>query len=81
MIAAGTRSDVSRNVATLGGTVATILAIFASEITPGPLGIADTKPIADAPHDIASAASLRDLIQQILILSCNAGVREKSPWH
>jgi hypothetical protein len=36
-----------------------------SEITPGPLGISDTKPIADAPKRIAVCASSILLIQQI----------------
>ncbi len=67
-MASGERSDVSRKVAIGGGTVATMLELVASDTTPGPLGIAETKPNADAPQAIADAASSGDLIQQILIL-------------
>ena len=49
-----------------GGTVAAISAICSSRITPGPLGIAETRPNADAPQAIASAASSTLLMQQIL---------------
>jgi hypothetical protein len=37
-------------------------------MTPGPLGIADTKPSADAPRSSASLASARLAMQQILTL-------------
>ena len=36
----------------------------ASAIGPGPLGIADTSPMADAPAAIASRASSRSAMQQ-----------------
>ena len=51
-----------------GGTVSAIRAISSSEMTPGPLGMAETRPNADAPQAIASAASAGDLMQQILTL-------------
>jgi len=47
------------------GTVAAISAISSSEITPGPLGMLETKPSDDAPHSTASAASSTLLMQQI----------------
>ncbi|WP_420636758.1 hypothetical protein [Candidatus Palauibacter sp.] len=40
---------MSRNVATPAGAPATMSAIFASSMTPGPLGMAETRPIPDAP--------------------------------
>jgi hypothetical protein len=36
-----------------------------SSITPGPLGIAETRPIADAPAAIAARASSALAMQQI----------------
>jgi hypothetical protein len=42
-------------------------------MTPGPLGIADTSPSADAPQRIASLASAIDAIQQILICGVKVG--------
>ncbi len=56
---------VKRNVATGGGTKETIPAISSSLITPGPLGISETNPSAEAPYLIARAASSTDEIQQI----------------
>ena len=55
----------SFEVAIGGGTVLAICPMAASETTPRPLGIAETRPKADAPQAIASAASSGDLIQQI----------------
>jgi hypothetical protein len=66
MIAFESRLQVRRNVATPGGTDAAISAIASSEITPGPLGIADTSPTAEAPYRMAMAASATLLMQQIL---------------
>jgi len=37
-------------------------------MTPGPLGIAETNPRAEAPQSMAITASAGDLMQQILIL-------------
>ena len=51
-----------------GGTLAAIRAIVSSEIMPGPLGMAETRPKAEAPQAMASWASAGDLMQQILIL-------------
>jgi hypothetical protein len=53
----GSLALVNRNVARGGATVAAIRAIRASDMTPGPLGIRDTKPIAAAPWSSASLAS------------------------
>ena len=50
-----------------GGTMRTMSAIDSSAITPGPLGIADTKPSADAPQAIARSASATEAMQQILM--------------
>jgi hypothetical protein len=65
MIEAASVRLVSRKVAIGGGTVAAIVAIKASSIGPGPLGIAETSPTADAPHSIASLASSTLAMQQI----------------
>jgi hypothetical protein len=65
MIERASCSHVSRNVATVGGTRAAISAINSSAITPGPLGICDTSPTADAPHSTAMRASSRFAMQQI----------------
>lgn len=42
-----------------------IAAINSAAITPGPLGIPETSPSADAPQPIASLASSGLLMQQI----------------
>mgnify|MGYP006898445721 CR=1 FL=1 len=47
---------VSRNVATGGGVAAAICLISSSVIGPGPLGIAATRPIAEAPYRMAVSA-------------------------
>jgi hypothetical protein len=49
-----------------GGTFAAIRAIRSSEIMPGPLGIAPTRPNAAAPAEMAVWASSSLLMQQIL---------------
>jgi hypothetical protein len=54
-----------------GGTAA-IFAISSSPITPGPLGMCETRPSADAPQSMARAASSTLAMQQIFI----RGVRE-----
>ncbi len=59
---------VNRNVPIEGGTVTAIEAIKFSGIMPGPLGILETSPSAEAPCRIASHASSVLAIQQILIL-------------
>jgi len=64
---------VSKNVEMGGGTLPAISAINPSEITPGPLGMFETKPRATAPQRIANSASARFDIQQILIRGCAAG--------
>lgn len=65
MIEAASWAQVSRNELTPGGIVAAISAIKVSGIGPGPLGIADTRPTADAPCSIASHASSTLAMQQI----------------
>jgi hypothetical protein len=65
MIASESCKQVSRNELIPGGTVAAISAINSSGIGPGPLGIAETNPIADAPASIAIHASAMLAMQQI----------------
>src|SRR4029078_3167376 len=65
MIGLAVVSDVSRKVATPGGTVAAISRMRSSGIGPGPLGIRDTRPIAEAPIRTARAASCSVAMQQI----------------
>src|SRR5213596_661547 len=80
MMASGECSLVRREVAIGGGTVSAIRAIASSEMTPGPLGIAETRPNAEAPQPIASTASAGELMQQILTLGrvCTGGVEAAS---
>src|ERR1700730_13194503 len=68
MIGSAVVSQVRRKVATPGGTVRAISRMRDSGIGPGPLGIRDTRPMADAPIRTASAASASEAIQQTLIL-------------
>jgi hypothetical protein len=65
MISALEVREVKRNVATGGGTIPAISAIRSSEMTPGPLGISDTNPRAEAPAAIAAVASEDDEMQHI----------------
>src|SRR3954468_6941002 len=58
-------SLVNKKVATVGGTVSAISLISDSGIGSGPLGMRDTRPMAEAPLAIASAASAGDATQQI----------------
>jgi len=72
---------VRRNEAIVGGIVFTISEIFSSEITPGPLGIAETNPNADAPLLIASWDSSTELIQQIFTrMLFNEILPNKNGW-
>src|SRR4030095_9364245 len=73
MIDAASCKHVSKNELTPGGTIAAISAIRSSGIGPGPLGIADTKPIAFAPASIAIHASSMLAMQQILIRGLSVG--------
>src|SRR5690242_19820382 len=57
--------DVRRKVAIGGGTEAAISVINSSLITPGPLGIFETRPSAEAPSAMACSASSLLAIQQI----------------
>ena len=50
----------------IAATVQAIRLIVSSEMTPGPLGMVETKPNADEPLEIASTASAVDLMQQTL---------------
>jgi hypothetical protein len=68
MMASGDCSLVSKKVAIGGGTVAVIFTIIFSDMIPGPLGMAETNPNAEAPQLMAMSASAGDLMQQILIL-------------
>ena len=67
MIASAEVAQVSKNVPIGGGVRAAISAIVSSQITPGPLGIDDTSPKADAPAAIAVSASSSEAMQQILV--------------
>jgi hypothetical protein len=60
-------AQVRRKVAIGGGTCRAISAMADSEITPGPLGIAETSPNAEAPRAIAVRASSGEAMQQTLI--------------
>src|SRR5689334_138594 len=62
---------VNRNELTPGGMVAAISAINSSGIGPGPLGMADTSPTAEAPCSIAIHASATLAMQQTLIRGLN----------
>jgi hypothetical protein len=64
---------VRRTVVMPGGTARAISVIFSSLIGPGPLGIAETSPMAEAPYRIAIAASSDDAIQQIFTRGRAAG--------
>src|SRR5512138_2647207 len=64
---------VSKNDETPGGTTFAISAIRSSSIGPGPLGISDTNPIADAPFSIASHASATLAIQHIFTRGLRVG--------
>src|ERR1043165_2331325 len=59
--------QVRRNVAMGGGTAAAISAMRSHGITPGPLGISETRPSADAPASMARRASSTEAMQQTLI--------------
>jgi hypothetical protein len=65
MMSATLCREVSKNVPMAGGTVAAISAIRSSLMTPGPLGMVETRPSADAPHSMARAASSTLPMQQI----------------
>jgi hypothetical protein len=64
----GSCFEVNRKEETEGGTILVMFAMVLSEITPGPLGISETNPKADAPYRMASLASLTLEMQQILTL-------------
>src|SRR5882724_4859523 len=70
MIAAADCLHVSTKDATPGGTVPAISPINRSEITPGPLGISETKPKAAAPWRIANRPSATLPMQQIFTRVC-----------
>src|SRR5204863_9244633 len=67
MIDPTSRLQVSRNDAIGGGIRAAISAMRSSAIGPGPLGIADTSPSAEAPCRTASSASEMLAMQQTLM--------------
>src|ERR1700694_3167440 len=66
MIGSAVVSQVSRKVATPGGTVRAMSRMRDSAMGPGPLGIRDTRPMAEAPLRTARAASASAAMQQIL---------------
>lgn len=74
MIAVADTSEVSKTAETPTGVRFDTDAIKVSSITPGPLGIADTSPIADAPAPIAMSASSWDEMQQIFTRTTNSVV-------
>ena len=59
-------AEVSRKVAIGGGIRPAISAMLSSGIIPGPLGIEETRPNAEAPLAMEAHASSRDAMQQIL---------------
>jgi len=63
---------VRRNEEIAGGIAAAMHAMRSSDMTPGPLGISETRPSADAPYWIAVLASSTLAIQQILTLGLTA---------
>src|SRR5215470_3680339 len=71
MMASTSCWHVNRKELTPGGIVSAISAISSSGIGPGPLGIADTSPTADAPCSIAIQASSILAMQQTLIRGLN----------
>ena len=62
-----------------GGTLAAISAISGSAIGPGPLGMAETRPSALAPSDMASRASSRLAIQQIFTYGFMPAIIQEHP--
>src|SRR5438067_9714222 len=73
MISSASCLQVRRKEVIPGGTRAAISAMRSSLITPGPLGICDTNPNADAPHSIAMLASSTLAIQQIFTRGVGMG--------
>jgi hypothetical protein len=67
-MAEGSCFEVNRKEETEGGTILAMSAMVLSGITPGPLGISETNPKADASCRMASHASLTLPMQQILTL-------------
>ena len=66
MMASASTRDVSRKDSAVTPIPAAMAAIIESGMTPGPLGMADTKPMAEAPAEMAARASPRLAMQQIL---------------
>jgi hypothetical protein len=65
-----------------GGIRRATSAITASEMTPGPLGISDTRPTAEAPCLTAMRASSALAMQQIFTLGLSGtDARSPSPKH
>jgi len=75
MMAAVSVSEVSRKVATGGGTPAAISVMSSSGMGPGPLGMCETSPSASAPCAMAARAPAGLLMQQILTKGFRAGTR------
>src|SRR2546425_577102 len=66
MMSGTVRLLVNRNVGMGGGTDAAISAMSSSEITPGPLGILETSPRAEAPAEMPPCPSAALWMQQTL---------------
>jgi len=71
---------VSSTDATPGGITRAICAMRSSAITPGPLGIAETSPSADAPCRIAVHASSTLPMQQTFTRGVTVGSIGPSSW-
>src|SRR5438093_304647 len=63
-MASASRRQVRRKVEMPGGAAAATALIVSSSITPGPLGISETRPSAAAPDSTASRASSVSRMQQ-----------------
>ena len=61
-----------------GGTVLAICAIVSSEMTPGPLGMAETSPMAEAPQPIANAASADAYLAEMTLKYVGSAAERKS---
>jgi hypothetical protein len=69
----GSCFEANKKDETEGGIALAILAMRRSGIGPGPLGISETNPTADAPYLIASQASSKLAMQQIFTLGVKTG--------
>src|SRR2546425_6720974 len=70
--------QVRRNGDTGGGTVAAMAAMRSSGMTPGPLGMSETRPRAAAPTATAARASATLWMQQTLTRGAAVGSKERA---